>query len=53
MSGCGSFPKEGDPNVDPKNIVILIMGIPKKVPLILGNPKSQIVVSTFFSVIPT
>ena len=34
----GSFPKSGDPNIDPKNTIILIMGTPNKVPLILGNP---------------
>ena len=31
------FPKLRDPNIDPKNTRILIMGAPKKVPLILGN----------------
>ena len=28
----------GDPNIDPKNTIVLIIGIPKTVPLILGNP---------------
>ena len=35
MASPGSFPKQGDPNIDPK---ILITGTSKKVPLILGNP---------------
>ena len=33
----GSFPKYGDPNIDPK-ILVLSIGAPKMVPLILGNP---------------
>ena len=37
----GSFPKLGDPNIDPKpqNIIVRIIGTPKMVPLILGNPQ--------------
>ena len=27
-----------NPNIDPKNTIVLVMGTPKKVPLILGNP---------------
>ena len=33
----GSFPKIGGPQHRPQNTIILITGIPKKVPLILGN----------------
>ena len=33
----GKFLKSGTRNMDPQNIRILIMGTPKKVPLILGN----------------
>ena len=33
----GTFPKSGDPNIDPKILESLILGPPKKVPLILGN----------------
>ena len=33
----GSFPKWGDPNIDPVTI-ILIIGTPKQVSLMLGNP---------------
>ena len=29
----------GYPNIDPQNTIILIIGTPKKVPLILGNPQ--------------
>ena len=40
-NGCvwisGSFPKWGYPNVDPHTI-IRIIGTPRRVPLILGNP---------------
>ena len=34
-----NFRKYGDPNMDPK-ILILIIGNPKKVPLILGSPRT-------------
>ena len=37
LGSYGSFPKSEDPNIDPKHIIVLIMGTPKKVPLILGN----------------
>ena len=45
MEEYGSFPKQGDPNKDPK-ILVLITGIPKKVPLILGNSHIQLRLST-------
>ena len=36
----GSLAKKGDPNIDHKIItIILLIGTPKEVPLILGNPK--------------
>ena len=31
------FPKIMDPNIDPQNTIVLIIGTPK-IPLILGNP---------------
>ena len=34
----GSFPKKGDPNVDPKILQSLLWGPPQKVSQILGNP---------------
>ena len=35
----GSFPKEGDPSIDPNILyIILVIGSPKKVPLILRRP---------------
>ena len=34
----GSFPRYGDPNIDPKIIESLLLGPPRKVPLILQNP---------------
>ena len=34
----GSFPKQGDPNINPQNPIILIMGTPRRGILILGNP---------------
>ena len=33
----GSFPKEGDSQCTPQNIIILTIGTLQKVPLILGN----------------
>ena len=33
-----SFPKIGEPQDRPQNAIVLIMGTPKKVPIILGNP---------------
>ena len=30
--------KRGPPYIDPKILIILIMGTPKRVPLVLGNP---------------
>ena len=35
---CGSFPKIGEPQYRPQNTIVLIIGTPKRVPLILGNP---------------
>ena len=36
---CGSFPKSGDPNMEPQSTIILIIGNPaKNVPLIFGKP---------------
>ena len=32
------FPKIGEPQYRPQNIIVLTIRIPKKVPLILGNP---------------
>ena len=34
----GNFRKRGDPNIQPPNTMILILGTPERVPLILGNP---------------
>ena len=34
----GSFPKYGEPQYTPQHTMLLIMGAPRKVPLILGNP---------------
>ena len=36
--GFGTVPKLGEPQYRPQYIIVLIMGAPKKVPLILGNP---------------
>ena len=36
--GIWQFPKIGGPQYRPQNTIILIIGTPKKVPLILGNP---------------
>ena len=34
----GSFPKYGDPNIDPQVLQSLLWGLPKSYPAILGNP---------------
>ena len=42
MWSNGSFPKEGDPNIDPKLLkTLLFMGTPKIVPPTLGVVKSE------------
>ena len=35
----GSFPKYEDPNINPQNTIIRIMGTSKMVPRILGSPQ--------------
>ena len=36
------FPKIGGPQYGPQNTIVLIMGTPKKEPLILGSPHVEL-----------
>ena len=38
LQHLGISQNRGDPNIDPKITINLIIGAPKRVPLILGNP---------------
>ena len=38
----GSFPNQGDPNIDPKEKITPITGTPKTVPKILGKPLNPV-----------
>ena len=38
----GSFPKQGNPNIDTQNTIVLIIRTPTRVPLILGNSQMYI-----------
>ena len=34
---CGSFPKQGDPNIDPQNMLASLLWDCQKLPITLGN----------------